>query len=64
MPKLIYIVLANTVYANSDPIIDSLWTSEKKAQKRCNELNNKGLEYLTEECGCGLYDVILKRLSK
>lgn len=64
MSKLIYIVLANAVHSNSEPMIDSLWTSEKKAQKRCNELNNKGLEYLTEECGCGLYDVILKRLSK
>lgn len=64
MLKLIYIVLANSVYSNSEPMIDSLWTSEKKANKRCNELNSKGLEYLTEEYGCGLYDVILKRLSK
>lgn len=64
MSKIIYIVLANTVYSNSEPMIDSLWTSKKKAQKRCNELNSKGLEYLIDEYGCGLYDVITKRLSK
>ena len=64
MSKLIYIVVANAVYSNSEPMIDSLWTSKKKANKRCNELNSKGVKYLVEECGCGLYDVIPMRLSK
>lgn len=37
--------------------IDSVWTSEKKAEKRCDELNEKGEKYLIEKCGCGLYEV-------
>ena len=62
--KLIYIVIDSRV---DDGIycgyhIDSIWTSKRKAQKRCDELNKK----LEEEpiWGVGLYDVEQKFISK
>ena len=44
--------------------IDSTWTSYKKAVKRCEELNSKGLDYLMENYGWGLFEVVLQSLSK
>ena len=55
--KLIYIVIDSRVDdgINCGYHIDSVWTSERKAQKRCNELNKE----LEEEpiWGIGLYQV-------
>ncbi len=65
MTKLVYIVAA----AGSDQcdecyIIDSVWTSNKKAQKRVKELNSNGLEYLLNTKACGLFEVRQKWISK
>ena len=55
--KLIYIVIDSRIEdgVNCGYYIDSVWTSQRKAQKRCNELNQK----LTDnpEFGVGLYEV-------
>lgn len=55
--KLIYIVIAWSVSGDFGYDIDSVWTSEKKAYKRCKELNANGSEWLVENRGCGLFDV-------
>ena len=55
--KLIYIVIDARIDngINCGYHIDSVWTSKKKAQKRCDELNRE----LEKEPigGVGLYDV-------
>ncbi len=62
--KLIYIVINSKVDNGVDSRydIDSVWTSKRKAQKRCDELNRE----LEEEpiWGVGLYDVEQKFISK
>lgn len=58
MSKLIYIVVAaGNDRSDEHYIIDSVWTSRRKARKRRDELNKKGLEHLLDEYGCGLFDV-------
>lgn len=44
--KMVYIVICCCCNGDEYFEIDSVWTSEKKAEKRCNELNEKGEKYL------------------
>lgn len=55
--KMIYIVIHSQVDdgVNMGYSIDSVWTSKRKAQKRCDELNKELLE--EPEWGIGLYQV-------
>lgn len=65
MSKLVYIVAAaGSKDCDERYIIDSVWTSSRKAQKRAKELNSKGLEYLLETKTCGLFEVRQKWISK
>ena len=61
--KLVYIVIACSVDGDSYYRIDSVWTSNRKAVKRKNELNEKGLEWLLENWGCGLFDIEYEFIS-
>lgn len=61
---LLFIVISACTNGDEFYIIDSVWTSDKKAQKRCNTLNEKGSEWLMEEYGCGLFEVRQKFISK
>ena len=63
MRKLVYIVIACSVDGDSHYRIDSLWTSDRKAKERVNELNSKGLEWLLENWGCGFFNVEPKFIS-
>ena len=63
MRKLIYIVIACSVDGDNYYRIDSLWTSSEKAKKRVKELNSKGLDWLLENWGCGLFDIEQKNIS-
>lgn len=72
MFKLVYIVMCDCpivdighgVKWGSDERyhIDSVWTSERKAKKRCKELNDN--EELREEYCYGLFSVEQQLLSK
>ena len=55
--KMIYIVIdaREDDGVNEGYYIDSVWTSKKKAQKRCDELNEQLLK--EPEWGIGLYMV-------
>lgn len=63
MLRMVYIVICCCCPGDEYYEIDSVWTSERKAQKRCNELNAEGAEYLLENYGCSLYDVENKIIS-
>lgn len=67
MPRrmiLIYIVIACCENGDSWYRIDSLWTSSKKAEKRVEELNANGEQWLLDNWGCGLFDIEQKWISK
>ena len=65
MYKLVYIVVAaGNKDCDERYIIDSVWTSSKKAQKRAKELNSKGLDYLLDTKACGLFEVRQEWISK
>lgn len=55
--KLTYIVIACCVNGDSNYLIDSVWTSSRKANKRVTELNSKGSDFLMNIYGCGLFMV-------
>ena len=57
MIRIVYIVICCCCNEDEYYEIDSVWTSERKAQKRCNELNAKGEKYLLDNYGSSLYDV-------
>ena len=57
MSRLVYIVIACCVDGDNYYLIDSVWTSERKAMKRKEELNKEGLEWLLETKSCGLFDI-------
>ena len=57
MRKLLYIVICCCENGDEYYHIDSIWTSSRKAEKRKEELNSKGLEYLLDNYGWGLFDV-------
>lgn len=44
--------------------IDSVWSSKKKANKRCNELNSEERSVWREKYGYELFDIEQKCLSK
>ncbi len=62
--KLVYIVISNSPTNDFRYHIDSVWTSEKKAQKRCDDLNSDEKAKWREEYGYGIFDVEQKCLSK
>lgn len=41
--EMVYIVITGTPYSDFKYHIDSVWTSERKAEKRCNELNSDAM---------------------
>ncbi len=55
--KLTYIVIACCEDGDNYYFIDSVWTSSRKANKRVAELNSKGLDFLLNTYGCGLFVV-------
>ena len=59
MRKIVYIVIA-CAFGDSFYHIDSVWTSSRKARKRCDELNSKGEQWLVDNWSCGLFDVELE----
>lgn len=61
---MVYIVICCCCNGHEYYEIDSVWTSERKAEKRCDELNEKGEKYLIEKCGCGLYLRYIYTVSK
>lgn len=44
--------------------IDSVWTSERKANKKCSELNSDKRREWREDYGYGIFSVEPKTLSK
>lgn len=62
--QIIYIVIAANIGGDCSYTIDSVWKSERKAKKRCDELNSFGLDYLLEEFGCGLFMVEQKIMNQ
>ncbi len=62
--NMVYIVIDSRVNVdgvNTGYYIDSVWTSKRKAQKRCDELNEELLK--EPEWGIGLYEVEQKFIS-
>ena len=60
MSKIVYIVISGTspCYNGDDRyIIDGVYTSLRKAQKRVKLLNSKGTEWLLERYGCGCFTI-------
>lgn len=65
MIQKVYIVMCYTVCNGDFPYhIDSVWTSEKKANKRMYILNSVENEGWREEYGYGLFDVEIQLISK
>lgn len=68
MYKLVYIVICDcplqnlgggVMGCNGDEHyhIDSVWTSERKAKKRCSELNSEENKEFREDYGYGLFNI-------
>lgn len=64
MRRMVYIVICACNNGDERFHIDSAWTSSKKAEKRKRDLNNLGFDYLQEEYGWGLFEVIYQILDK
>ena len=62
--KMVYIVISNNPTNDFRYHIDSVWTSEKKAWKRCDELNSEEKTVWRENYGYGIFDVDQKFLTK
>ena len=62
--KLVYIVIANNPMTDFKYHIDSVWTSEKKATKRCDELNSEKKPKWLKKYGYGIFEVVQSCLSK
>ena len=60
----VYIVICTCRDVNDSYFIDSVWTSEKKAEKRKNELNSDEMESMRNDCGYLAFEVILKTVLK
>ena len=56
---MIYIVITAVSSGDTNYIIDSVWTSERKANKRCSELNAKS----NNELYVTAYEVVQKFIS-
>lgn len=55
--KLVYIVITTALGNDFRYHIDSVWTSFKKAKKRCNKLNSDDLKEWREDYGYFLFDI-------
>lgn len=64
MIKFIYIVITNAPMNDFRYHIDSVWNSERKAKKRCDELNSDENEEWRDEYGYGLFEVTQEFISK
>lgn len=62
MGKIVYIVICCCNNGDEYYHIDSTWTNEKKAKKRCDELNSKRFDWL-QKYGWGFYGVELSTIS-
>ena len=61
----VYIVMCHTIYNGDFPYyIDSVWMSEKKANKRQDELNCSEKEKWREKYGYGIFTVEQQCISK
>ena len=61
---MIYIVISNTPMNDFRYHIDSVWASERKAQKRRDELNSDNKAAWREEYGYGLFEIEQEYISK
>lgn len=60
MSNIVFIVIAvANPHRNADDkyIIDGVYTSLRKAEKRANLLNSKGTEWLLDHYGCGCFEI-------
>jgi len=64
MRKMVYLVICSCNNGDETFHIDSAWTSLKKAEKRKKDLNDLGFDYLQEEYGYGLFEVLYQLLDK
>lgn len=64
MMIIVYIVIAHAPMSDFRYHIDSVWTSERKAYKRCDELNSEKKAEWREEHGYGLFNVEQNFISK
>lgn len=62
--KLVYIVISNNPMNDFRYNIDSVWTSERKAKKRRDELNSEEKSGWREEYGYGIFEVEQEFLPK
>lgn len=65
--NLVYIVMCECLLEiNGDERyhIDSVWTSERKAEKRKNELNSSEKKEFREDYGYGLFGIEYQVVSK
>ena len=60
----IYIVICNGVDVNDPYYIDSVWTSERKAEKRAEELNSKKMDEWRNDCGFLNFEVLMHVIVK
>lgn len=60
----VYIVICTCRDVNDPYFIDSVWTSERKAEKRKNVLNSGEMESLRDDCGYLAFEVISKAVLK
>ena len=63
MQNVVYIVMPCGFADDSYYVIDSVWTSERKALKRQEELNKNGVDGIIENRGCGLFDICTEVIS-
>lgn len=63
MGKIVYIVICGCNNGDEMYHIDTVWTSQRKAEKRRDYLNNLGFDKL-QEYGYGFFDVACELLEK
>lgn len=64
MIKMIYIIISNAPKNDFRYYIDSVWTSERKAQKRRDELNSDNKAAWREEYGYGFFEIEQEYIRK
>lgn len=63
MQNVVYIVIACGFADDSYYVIDSVWTSKRKAVRRQKELNKDGVDSFIENEGCGMFDIYTEVIS-
>ena len=58
------VICVNIMNGDFSYHIDSVWTSARKAQKRCDELNSEGKAKWREEFGYGIFIIEREFISK